>query len=76
MTAKAEHAKFTRDMEAAGLEVEHYHGRSFWHGPAVRVDSLQEAMSETRVKVQWDNMGLGYIVYPVANEGSAWECSR
>lgn len=57
--------QFVDDMERAGLNVEHYHGRYWWHGPAVRVDDLQTAMMETRVPVQWDSMGMGYIVYPV-----------
>ena len=52
-------------MKNAGLEPYHYHGRFWWEGPAVNVDNLQEALSETRVKCQWDNMGLGYVVYPV-----------
>jgi len=56
--------RFVCDMEDVGLEVEHYHGRSFWEGPAVRVDNIQDAVSRTKVKCQWDNMGLGYIVYP------------
>lgn len=61
-----DHIQFVSDMEAAGLEVEHYHGRFMWEGPAVRVDDLQDAMSETKVRVQYDNMGLGWIVYPKA----------
>jgi len=56
--------QFVEDMENTGLEVEHYHGRWFWEGPAVRVDDIQDALSETKVKCQWDNMGLGFIVYP------------
>jgi len=60
--------KDVRDMEAAGLEVEHYHGRYFYQGPAVRVDSVQDALSETKVKCQSDQMGLGFIVYPVARD--------
>ena len=56
--------KFVKDMEEAGLEVEHYKGRFFYEGPAVRCDSLQDVLSNTKVKCQWDNMGLGYIVYP------------
>lgn len=63
--------QFVEDMENASLEVDHYRGRNFWQGPAVRVDFLQDALSETKVKCQWDNMGLGYIVYPVSrDEGS------
>jgi hypothetical protein len=60
--------RFVADMEQAGLTVEHYFGRFFWQGPAVRVDDLQDAMSETRVKVQYDNMGRGYIVYPKSSD--------
>lgn len=60
--------QFVKDMEEAGLEVEHYHGRFFWEGPAVRVDSIQDALSETKVKCQWDSMGRGFIVYPVSSD--------
>lgn len=60
--------QFVADMEEAGLEVEHYRGRSFWEGPAVRVDSIQDAMGATMVPCQWDNMGLGFIVYPKASD--------
>lgn len=56
--------KFVKDMEKAGLKVKHYHGRFFWKGPAVRCDDIQDVLSETKVKCQWDNLGLGYIVYP------------
>lgn len=64
--------QFVEDMENAGLQVEHYSGRYFWEGPAVRVDDLQDAMSETKVRVQYDNMGLGYIVYPNASDKGVW----
>jgi len=60
--------QFVSDMEEAGLEVEHYRGRFFWEGPAVRVDFLQDALSETKVRCQHDSMGLGFIVYPVASD--------
>lgn len=60
--------QFVEDMEAAGLTVEHYEGRFFWTGPAVRVDELYEAMSKTQVPTQYDNMGMGYIVYPKASD--------
>lgn len=56
--------KFVEDMKKAGLEIEHYHGRFFWEGPAVRVDDIQDAMSNTKVELQWDHMGLSFIVYP------------
>lgn len=57
--------QFVQDMEGAGLLVEHYIGRFFWEGPAVVVDNLQRALSETKVKCQWDNMGLDWVVYPL-----------
>jgi hypothetical protein len=62
-----EHKQFVEDMRDADLEVYEYAGRFWWKGPAVTVDSLQEAMSETKVKVQYDQMGLGYVVYPVVS---------
>ncbi len=61
-----DHLRFVEDMEEAGLEVEHYEGRFFWKGPAVRVDGLQDALGATKVRCQWDNMGLGWVVYPRA----------
>lgn len=65
--AKGDHETFRKDMEEAGREVEEYHGRFYWQGPAVRVDGyeeLQDVIRETTISLQWDNMGLGYIVYP------------
>jgi hypothetical protein len=56
--------KFVKDMKKAGLEPYDYRGRFYYHGPAVNVDSIQDALSETKVKCQWDNMGLGFVVYP------------
>ena len=64
MNKEERYARFTEEMEAAGLEVTHYGGRSFYDGPAVRVDDIQEAIRASSVDVQWDNMGLGYVVYP------------
>ena len=60
--------RFVEEATAAGLEVEHYRGRFFWQGPAVRVDDLQDGIRATTVPVQWDNMGLGWIVYPAASD--------
>ena len=54
------------DMEEAGLEVQHYRGRFYWEGPAVAVDDLQDALGATKVRCQWDHLGLGWIVYPKA----------
>jgi hypothetical protein len=61
-------ARFVQDMEKAGLEVEHYQGRNFWKGPAVRVDVIQDAFSHTKVRCQQDSMGMGAIVYPIASD--------
>ncbi len=60
------HLQFVEDMERAGLEVQHYRGRFYWEGPAVAVDDLQDALGATRVRCQWDHLGLGWIVYPRA----------
>ena len=58
--------RFMRDMKRAGLKskMRFYQGRNFWTGPAVVVGYLQEALSHTKVKCQWDRMGMGYVVYP------------
>ncbi len=45
------------------LEVE---GPAALAGPAVDVDNLQDALGATKVRCQWDNLGLGWIVYPKA----------
>lgn len=65
--------QFVEDMEEAGLEARHYRGRFFWEGPAVEVDSPQDAMQATKVRAQYDNMGLGFIVYPVASDKGSKE---
>lgn len=59
-------ARFMRDMKRAGLvkHMKYYEGRYFWTGPAVVVDNIQVVLSHTKVKCQWDSMGLGYVVYP------------
>jgi len=61
---KERYKNFCDDMENAGLELRHYDGRYYYHGPAVVVDNIQDALSKTKVPCQWDNMGLDYIVYP------------
>lgn len=57
--------QFVADMEDAGFEVEHYRGRNFWTGPAVRGE-MQDVARATKVRIQTDSMGLGVICYPVA----------
>jgi hypothetical protein len=56
--------KFVQQMLKAGLWPFEYHGRFYWHGPAVTVDDIQDAMSVTKVRMQWDNLGRGWVVYP------------
>jgi hypothetical protein len=60
------HRQFVHDCRAAGYEVRHYRGRNFWEGPAVITDDADDVARATRVPVQQDNMGLGYVVYPRA----------
>ena len=63
---KRDHVQFIRDMHRAGLgdELRVYHGRSYYVGPSVCVEDIADAMSETRVRCGWDNLGLGFIVHP------------
>lgn len=61
--------QFVEDMERANIEYEEYRGRFFYHGPAVRTDeqgfpTRQDVIRATKVKVQWDNLGRDFIVYP------------
>lgn len=70
--------QFVNDMEDEGIEVEHYHGRFYWEGPAVRTDrngwpTLQDVIRATSVKVQWDSLGLDQIVYPIASDAGVGE---
>ena len=61
-----DHVRFAEDMEQAGLRVQEYRGRFWWKGPAVTVDDIQDALGSTKVRCQWDQMGLGWVVYPRA----------
>lgn len=65
--ATAELEQFVKDMNEAGYEVKHYEGRSFWQGPAVRIDAdeEQDVIRATKVRLQSDSMGRGLIMYPV-----------
>lgn len=61
--------QFVKDMESAGIEHEEYHGRNFYHGPAVRTNEkgfpkLQEVIGATKIELQWDNLGFDFVVYP------------
>lgn len=59
--------KFVEECENAGFEVEHYRGRFYWTGPAVRCENsdYQTLVRATSMELQHDSMGLGMIVYPV-----------
>ena len=58
------YTKFREECEAAGLDVQHYRGRFFYEGPAVATDSLETVFRATKIDCQWDQLGLGWIVYP------------
>jgi len=63
------HIQFCREADDAGYDVEYYEGPVSWKGPAVRVedrDDMSEFEALISVPLQRDNMGLGYIVYPMA----------
>lgn len=62
--------QFIEDMKSVGIECEDYEGRFFYHGPAVRTNekgfpTRQDVIRATKIEVQWDNLGLDFIVYPV-----------
>lgn len=61
---KQHYQQFAEDMRNAGLEVKDYRGRNFYFGPAVFCGDIQYAIRMTKVKVQWDNMGFDFVVYP------------
>ncbi len=63
---KTEVCRFMRDMRRAKLlkSMSYYSGRFFWHGPAVSCNNIQDVLSNTKIKCQYDQLGLGYIVYP------------
>jgi hypothetical protein len=48
----------------ANLKVIDYCGRNFYQGPAVSCNDIQDVLSVTKVKCNWDNLGKGFIVYP------------
>ena len=73
-----EHRDFIDDMEAKGLDVELYHDRSFYIGPCVRVDKLEEATEATLVQCGHQSIAFdgrdteGYIVYPCRSDKRLW----
>ena len=58
--------KFAKDMKTAGFKPYHYRGRFYYEGPAVNCDQeeFQTVLGATKIPVQWDDMGLGKVVYP------------
>lgn len=62
--SKEDLCRFMRDMKRAKLKLRYYEGRWYWKGPAVVVGSIQDVLSNTKVRCQWDNMGVDYVVYP------------
>ena len=70
------HEKFIDDMEEAGFDLdEDYHGRYGWTGPAVECETgeLQDVIRATPVKLQWDQLGKGLIVYPRGSAKREWQ---
>lgn len=74
-SGNADLQKFVEDIDNAALSskhhnieltIEHYSGRNMWHGPAVRVDDPSIVQALTTVRTQFDRLGHGYIVYPIA----------
>lgn len=61
---KDEICRWMRDMRRVGLRMRYYEGRNFYKGPAVIVDDIQDCLSETKIKSQWDNMAFQFVVYP------------
>ena len=69
MTQEERYKNFEDDIDGSfiGEFMPEYHGRSFYNGPAVRIDQseLQDIIRLTTVQLQWDQLGKsGLIVYP------------
>ncbi len=64
--------QFIEDLEDAGYyDIEHYHGRVYYQGPSVTVESMDEladVLAASSVPCRWDSMGLGYVVHPRASD--------
>lgn len=58
--------KFHQRLEAHGYEIEIYHGRFFYFGPAIicSCGERDRIARLTEINLQHDTMGLGIIVYP------------
>lgn len=49
-----------------GYEISDYHGRFGYHGPSVKCSAqeFQDVLRSTEVRVMWESLGKGYVVYP------------
>jgi hypothetical protein len=59
--------RFWDEVRSLGREPYHYQGRNHFRGPAANVssyDEIQDIVRKTSMPLQWDNMGLGWVVYP------------
>ncbi len=62
-----DHRQFCLDMASVQIPVKHYEGRFFWTGPGAEVCDIQDALSHTKIKCVWDEIGKNkWIVYPKA----------
>lgn len=62
--------RFVADMIAAGRESDltHYRGRNFYEGPAVSSRRGDTVPAETSVNLQSDQLGKGFIFYPISGD--------
>ncbi len=64
-----EHIDFVQQVLDAGRKVTCYHGRWFYHGPAVTCDSMSEMVSlGIKCPVQSDSLGYGAIIYSTVSD--------
>jgi hypothetical protein len=72
MAKLTDYERFVKDMEKAGIEHrDEYHGRFYYVGPTVDckdMDAVEDVIRATKVRLNRDQLGLGYIVYPRAVE--------
>lgn len=79
MARKTANEQFKAAMERNGLTVQLYQGRWFWKGYGVSIDryDLEEVKRMTKVALQYESLGLGYIVYPVQSmSDEEWEIAK
>jgi len=72
---------FVKELKGAGFNPYHYQGRFYYEGPAVNVsnDEFQKAIRSTVVQVQWEDMGMGTVIYPASDasfpvDDACWDC--